>query len=308
MSVEDRLTEATLLESARNRPVRVVVPGASNEEAMEALALTREDGVVEGGILLGAPERIREVAARVGLDLGNFEIRETSDDHESALLAARLVAEGHGDFLLKGQVDTRLYLKAVLDRDLGLVQPGRILSHVTVAHVPTYHKILVFTDVAIAIEPTVEDKVHLVRNAVEIARRLGIGRPKVAMIAAVEKVNPKIRSTVDADAIVQLARGGAFPDAVVEGPYDLYIATSAEAARVKGARGEVCGDADILVFPELNTGNVFYKTLQRFVPGSWNAGVVAGAKVPILLPSRADSAVSKRMSLLVAAFLANRPA
>jgi phosphate butyryltransferase len=302
--MERPMTEADFLAGARRRPGRVVVPSAANEEALEAVAMAVADGVLRGATLLGAPDAIARTAAQVGLDLSACEVVATADDDAAAALAVRRIVEGRADFLLKGQLDTKKYLKAVLDKSAGVVPEGGVLSHVTVAAMPTYPKPLLFTDVAIHIAPDAQDKIRIVANAVAVARRLGIARPKVAMIAAVEKINPKIPSTTDADAVVQAARAGAFPDAVVEGPYDLYIATSAEAARIKGVRGEVCGDADVLVFPGLDAGNVFYKAIQRFVPDSWNAGVVAGARFPVLLPSRADSARSKRMSILVAAWLA----
>lgn len=303
---ERPVTQADFLEGARQAPGRVVVPSAANEEALEAVAMALEDGVLSGVTLLGDPDAIVRTARQVGLALDRCEIVPTDDDDQAASMAVRRIVEGHGDFLLKGQLDTKKYLKAVLDRSAGVVAEGRVLSHVTVASMPTYPKPLIFTDVAIHIAPDAQDKIRIVRNAVEIARDLGIQRPKVAMIAAVEKINPKIPSTTDADAVVQAARAGAFPDAAVEGPYDLYIATSAEAARIKGVQGEVCGDADILVFPGLDAGNVFYKAVQRFVPDSWNAGIVAGARIPVLLPSRADSARSKRMSILIAAWIAGR--
>jgi phosphate butyryltransferase len=300
------MTEADFLHGARQSPGRVVVPSAANEEALEAVGIAMTEGVLSGAVLLGEPDAIARTAAEVGLDLGACEIVHTADDDEAAALAVRRIVEGRGDFLLKGQLDTRKYLRAVLDKAAGVVPVDGVLSHVTVASMPGYPKPLLFTDAAIHIAPNVEDKIRIVQNAVAIARDLGIDRPKVAMIAAVEKVNPKIPSTTDADAVVKAAREGAFENAVVEGPYDLYIATSFEAARVKGIEGDVCGDADILVFPGLDAGNVFYKAVQRFVPDSWNAGVVAGARIPVLLPSRADSAACKRMSILVAAWIAAR--
>jgi phosphotransacetylase len=169
--------------------------------------------------------------------------------------------------------------------------------------IPTYHKLLIATDAAITIEPSAEDKLQLVQNAVDICRGLGVDKPKVAMLAAVEKVNPKMTSTVHAAEVARLAKEGRVKNAIVEGPYDMYIATSAEGAAIKGIKGEVAGDADIIVFPEINSANCFYKTVSQFVPGIRIAGVIAGAKIPIVLPSRADAAEIKRLSLIVAAYL-----
>lgn len=302
--IPDGFTELLLAEAKKHKK-SVVVPSADNAEALEALAMAIEDGVVSGGILIGPTGAISAMADEVGLDLAAFRIVACDDDVESARQAARLVADGGADFLLKGRLGTKDYLKAVLDRELELVPEGRILTHVTVAGIPTYHKPLLFTDAAIVIAPGVDEKAQMVRNIADVARGIGVNTPKIAMIAAVEKVNPKMQATTDAAQIVQMAEAGEFPGTVVEGPYDLYIATSAESAAIKGVAGQVAGDADCLVFPDLNTANVFYKTL-RFVPGSWNAGMVAGARVPILLPSRADTAATKRMSILVAAYLSSR--
>ncbi|HHW96812.1 MAG: phosphate acyltransferase [Myxococcota bacterium] len=299
------MTDQDFLEGARKSPKRIVVPSAANQEALEAISMAFTNGALKKATLIGDPTAIAAKAKAINLDINKCEIIECYDDDDAATLAVSHVVGGHGDFLLKGQLDTKKYLKAVLNKSAGIVEAGRILSHVTVTSIPTYPKPLLFTDVAINIAPDVETKIQIVKNAIEVATKLGIERPKVALVAAVEKVNPKIVSTTDAAAVVEAAKQGAFPQAAVEGPYDLYIATSKEAAEIKGVQGEVCGDADILVFPALDAGNVFYKTIQRFVPGCWNAGVVAGAKIPVLLPSRADDAKSKLMSILVAAWIAS---
>jgi phosphate butyryltransferase len=306
MADQDILHGERFLEGARANPGRVAVPRADNEEALEAVALAVGDGVVRGGTLFGPRDAVESVARQVGLDLSLFDLVPTDSDAEAAAAAVRLVVDGRADFLLKGQLDTKIYLKAVLDKDLGLVPEGNTLTHVTVVGMPGYHKPLLFTDAAILIAPDLADKVRMVRNIVDVARRVGVATPKVSLIAAVEKVNPKIPATIDAAAIAKMAAEGAFPGALVAGPHDLYIATSAEAARIKGVSDAVAGDADCLVFPDLNSANVFYKTLQRFVAGAWNAGFVAGARIPILLPSRADTARTKRMSILVAAYLAGK--
>jgi len=293
----------TLLEGARKNPGRVVVPLAENHEALEGVVMAMKDLVVTGGTLIGNPEAIRKVAGDVKLPLDRFDIIDCPEPMAAGDTAARLVADGKGDFLLKGQIDTKIYMKAVLNKELGLVPPGTILSHVAIMDLPSYHKLLIATDAAITIEPGVDEKLQLVSNAVDVAHRLGIDNPKVAMIAAAEKVNPKMTSTVHADEVVKKAKAGHIKDAVVEGPYDLYIAVSKEGAETKKITGAVCGDADILVFPDINSANVFYKTVHQFVQGARVAGLIAGAKIPVVLPSRADPATTKRMSLIAAAFL-----
>ena len=294
-----------LFDVARSNPGRVAVPAADNAEALEGIAMAVADGVISGGTLIGEPEPIRRVAAEVGLPLDRFTIIDEPDWDEAADLAVNLIVNGDADFLLKGQLGTKNYLKPVLNKKYGLVPEGGTLSHVAMAMLPTYHKPLFFADAAITIDPDAATKASIVRNTVDVAHRVGIAEPLVAMIAAVEKVNPKMQSTVDAAAVAAMARDGAIAGCVVEGPYDLYIATSTEAAEIKGVSGRVCGDADILVFPEINSANVFYKSL-RFVPDSWTAAVVGGASMPILLPSRADPAMTKRMSVVLAAAMTAR--
>jgi len=314
------MTLDRLLEGARANPGRIVVAGAENLEALEGVMRALEDKVVHGGTLIGVGAAIRKLAAEVSLPLDKFQIVECPDHTEASIKAAKMLAAGEGDFLLKGQVDTKLYLKAVLDKELGLVPPATTLSHIAIMDLPSYHKLLIATAAAITIAPPVEEKLQLVRNAVGICHQLGIEKPKVAMIAAVEKVNPKMESTVHAKEVVEQSKttpicpravrgeGKACPVCGVssEGPYDLYIATSAEGARVKGVTGTVCGDADVVVFPGINSANVFYKTIHRFVPGARVAGLIAGASRPIVLPSRADPAETKRWSIVAAAYLTNR--
>ncbi len=292
-----------LLKHAQANPGRVVVPCADNEEALEAICMALDDRVVNSGTLIGDRGRIEATARKAGLALDRFQILESSDMADAAQKAARMVAHGEGDFLLKGQIDTKYYMKAILDKSLGLVPAGNTLSHIALLELPTYHKLLVVSDAAITIDPPVDEKLKVVQNAVDVTRRLGVAKPKVAMIAAVEKVNPKMVSTVHADEGVKKARDGAIHDAIIEGPYDIYIATSKEGAEIKGVKGEVCGDADILVFPEINSANVFYKSMIRFVPDARVAGLIAGATIPIVLPSRADPAEAKRLSLIAAAYL-----
>lgn len=305
MTDRKQLFTESLFEIARGNPGRVAVPAADNAEALEGIAMAVADGVLSGGTLIGAPDPIRRVAAEVGLPLDRFTIVDEPDWDEAAELAVSLVASHEADFLLKGQLGTKNYLKPVLNKKYGLVPEGGMLSHVAMAMMPTYHKPLFFADAAIAISPDAATKASIVRNTVDVAHRVGIAEPLVAMVAAVEKVNPKMQSTVDAADVVKMAQEGAIPGCVVEGPYDLYIATSMEAAEIKGVSGKVCGDADILVFPDINSANVFYKTL-RFVPESWSAAVVGGAAMPILLPSRADPAMTKRMSVVLAAAMTAR--
>ena len=298
-----KLTLDSFLEKAKKNPGRVVVPCADNHEALEAIELATKDKIVSGGTLIGVKDRIEAVAQSVNLDLSIFKIVECADPMECAKLAVKLISTGEGDFLVKGQIDTKIYMKAILEKEAGLVPPGNVLSHIAVMEIPTYHKLLMTADAAIFIEPNVDEKVKIVQNSVDFCHRLGINKPKVAMVAAVEKVNPKMVSTVQAQEVVEKAKAGAITGAIVEGPYDVYIATSKEAAGIKGAKGEVCGDADILMFHDINAANAAYKLMSTFVPGIRCASLIAGARIPIVLPSRADATETKRMSLVLAAAL-----
>ena len=297
-----KLSMDMFLAGAQANPGRIIVPAADNLEALEAVGMALQDGVVRGGALIGHRGAVTQMAAELGLSLEKFELIDIADHVAACDLAARMLAEGKGDFLLKGQCDTKVYMRSILTRELGLVPEGHTLCQVGIMELPTYHKLLIMTDAGITIRPDANEKMHLVQNVVDVCHGLGIQRPKVAMISAVEKLNHKMPSTVHAVEVVRRCREGEIKDCVVEGPYDLYIATSAEAAKIKQVEGEVCGDADVLVFPALTAANVFYKTVSHFVPGVRIASLIAGAKFPIILPSRADPAETKRMSIIAAAY------
>lgn len=293
-------------EAARKIHGRVVVPMANNEEAQSAVKMALEDGMLEGGILIGDRDKIGEVAGTTGLDLGRFQILHIPDQAEAAREAVKMMAQNKGDFLLKGIIDTKYYLKAVLDKEFKMVEEGNLLSHVALMEVPGYHKLVGITDVAISIYPGVEEKKKMINNIVSVFHKLGIEKPKVAMICPVEKVNEKIESTMHAKAMVDYFKGS--DKCVVEGPYDTYIALSRHAAEEKGVKGEVCGDADILVFPNLDSANPVYKIMNQFIANIRSAAIVAGAKIPVILPSRADSALTKKLSIALSSYLAQASA
>jgi phosphate butyryltransferase len=292
----DQITDAV---KGMNR--RVVVPMANNEEAQTAVRMAHEKGWVSGGTLIGSESAVREVARHTGLDLGHFEIIDISDPAEAAREAVKLMKEEKGDFLLKGIIETKDYMKAILNKEFSMVEPGKLLSHVVLMEVPGYHKLLGITDVAISITPNAEEMKKIIENIVEVFHKLGNPKPKVAMICPVEKVNPKIPSTVIAQEMVEHFRGS--DSCTVEGPYDTYIALSKHAAEEKGVKGEVCGDADILVFPNLDSGNPVYKIMNQFIPNIKSAAIIAGAKIPAILPSRADSAETKMLSIALSAYI-----
>ncbi len=293
-----------LLKIVKGKSSRLVVPGAHNPEAMEAIKIADDAGLVSGGILIGETAAIRTMAAGAGLDLKKFELVESADKAEMCKLAVSFIKQGKGDFLVKGLVDSSLYLKAILDKEAKLVEPGATLSHFVLFETAHYHKLLAVTDAAILISPDLEQKRRIIQNSVNIMRGLGVETPKVAVVCPVEKVNPKLPSTVDAAELSRMSQDGRITNAVVEGPYDIYISLSRKLADEKGVSGGlVPGEADILVFPDLDAANPVYKAITFFAAGMKSAALVAGASVPVILPSRTDPPLTKALSIALASFL-----
>jgi phosphate butyryltransferase len=295
---------ADLLEAARGRGRRRIALAAAEEStallsAVEAWKL----GLAEP-ILIGKSGTIKRLAADLGLDISSLEIVEAGSPAGAAAEAVRLVRSGEAALLMKGIVDTSVLLKAALNKENGL-NAGRLVSHVAVLELASYHKLLFVTDAAINIAPDIGAKLDIIRNAVQAARSIGVMCPKVALLAAVEKVNyEKMPCTVDAAVIAQMARRGQLGDCIVDGPLALDNAVSAESAEIKGIQSEVAGDADILVAPDIEAGNILYKSLVD-LGGAKAAGIVMGAAAPIVLTSRADSGEVRLASIAFAA-LASR--
>ena len=254
-------------------------------------------------ILVGPAARIREIASKNAIDLGTARIVDVPHSHASAARAVALVREGEAELLMKGSLHTDELLGAVVARETGL-RTGRRISHVFLMDVPTYHKVLVVTDAAINIAPALEDKVDIYQNAIDLAISLGLERPKVAILAAVETVTSKMQATVDAACLCKMAERGQITNALLEGPLAFDNAISKEAARTKGIRSEVAGDPDILLVPDLEAGNILAKQLS-FLANADSAGLVLGARVPIILTSRADSVRSRIASCAVAMLAAH---
>ena len=292
---------ADILIAAGGNPGKVVVPCADNREAMEAVNQAIAAGILNGGIFIGDIPGIEKVADISGLDLKKFELHEAPDAMASADLAVELVLQEKGDFLLKGSLDTATYLKAVLKRSKELIPEGTLLSHIAILQIPSYHKFLFLTDVAINIKPSVETKKKIILNALKVCNKLGIKKPKVSLLASIERLNPKIQSTVDAIQVRDELRAEHPDKMIVEGPYDVYISISKHAALIKKVEGAVCGDADILLLPDMDSGNAAYKFINSWVTDCLIAGMVIGSKIPLVLPSRADPVSTKLLSIALAA-------
>jgi phosphotransacetylase len=272
----------------------------------EASALA---GAVEAGqkklivpILVGPADKIAEIAKSAGIDLGGLEIIDAPHSHAAAQQAVALVREGRAEVLMKGSLHTDELLSAVVSREKGL-RTGRRISHAFLMDVPTYHKVLIVTDAAINIAPALEDKVDICQNAIDLAIALGVARPKVAILAAVETVNSKMPATIDAAALCKMADRGQIKGGLLDGPLAFDNAISKEAAKTKGIESEVAGDPDILLAPDLEAGNILAKQLS-FLANADSAGLVLGARVPIILTSRSDSVRSRIASCAVASQVA----
>lgn len=279
-----------------DRPAVLAVAAAEDEPVIEAVLTAKKLGLVTP-ILYGDEQKIRELLG----DETDIEVIATSSPEESAHLACKAADEGRADMILKGLLETKTLLKEVLNKEFDLKR-SPVLSHVMIYDVATYHKLLLTTDGGMVAYPTLEQKIEIVKNAVQVAHQLEIDHPKVAAVCAVEKVNDKMPCTLDARALEDLNRSGALTGCVVQGPLAFDNAISREAAEHKGITGEVAGDADIILVPNIESGNIMGKTLS-YLAGAVNAGIIMGAKVPILLVSRADTSQAKLYSILLGALV-----
>ena len=283
-------------------PVPTAVAHPCEATALSGAVEAHELGLI-AAILVGPAAKIRDVGAKAGLDLRKIEIVDAEHSHAAADQAVALVREGKAELLMKGSLHTDELLGAVVARETGL-RTARRISHVFIMDVPTYHKVIMITDAAINIAPSLEDKVDICQNAVDLARTLGVATPKVAVLAAVETVNSKMPATIEAAALCKMADRGQIKGALVDGPLAFDNAISKEAAAVKEIRSEVAGDPDILLAPDLEAGNMVAKQLS-FLANADSAGLVLGARVPVILTSRADSLRSRIASCAVAVLAAH---
>jgi phosphate acetyltransferase len=294
--------EQLLVRCRSLEPVSTAVAHPCEETALSGAIEAGAKGLIVP-ILVGPTDKIREIAKKHQIDLGQTRIVDAPHSHASAAKAVELVRLGQAELLMKGSLHSDELLGAVIAKETGL-RTGRRISHVFIMDVPTYHKVLVVTDAAINIAPTLEDKVDILQNAIDLVISLGVARPKVAILAAVETVNSKMIATIDAAALCKMADRGQITGAVIDGPLAFDNAISKDAARIKGIKSEVAGDPDILLVPDLEAGNILAKQLS-FLANADSAGLVLGARVPIILTSRADSVRSRIASCAVAMLAAH---
>lgn len=264
--------------------------------AVEAAAA----GLIEP-TLIGPEADMKALAAKAGLDINPYPVLDADSEEKSAEMGVAMCRAGNAQAIMKGSLHTDELMKAAMNRDLGLRTTRRI-SHVFIMDTPAYARTLLITDAAINIAPELEDKIHIVQNAIDLAHALGIPQPKVALLSAIETVNPKIKSTLDAAALCKMADRGQITGGILDGPLAFDTAVSVKAAAIKKLVSPVTGQADILVVPDLESGNMLAKQLE-YLGGAQLAGIVLGARVPMILTSRADSAETRLTSCAVAVLL-----
>jgi len=282
-------------------PLPCAVAHPCDESSLRGAVEAAQMGIMQP-ILVGPKKRIEAVAAEFGLDISAYELVDAPHSEGSAEAAVRLAREGKAEMLMKGSLHSDELMAAVVKRDTGL-RTARRISHCFIMDVPAIDRAIIITDAAVNIFPTLEDKVHIVQNAIDLARALGVEQPKVAILSAMETVNPKVPSTIEAAALCKMAERGQITGGLLDGPLALDNAIDLGAARIKKISSAVAGMADILVVPDLEAGNMLAKSLS-FMADADAAGIVLGARVPVILTSRADSVETRLASCAVAALVA----
>lgn len=286
----------------KQKKMKLAVAVAQDKDVLISVAEAQRMGIIHA-VLIGDKKRIIAISDELNIKLTDAEIVDISDISEAAAEAVKMVSEGNADFLMKGSVDTSILLKAVLDKDFGL-RTGRLLSHIMVYEISSYHKLLFLTDGGMNIQPDVEAKKTIIKNAIIAAKALGNNEVKVACLAAKEKVSSKMQATVDGADLKHASEEGFFGGGVtVEGPIAFDLAVSNEAAEIKGYKSPIAGETDVILVPTIEVGNGIGKALT-YMANAKSAGVIMGAKVPVVLTSRADSSETKLYSIALGSVIA----
>lgn len=287
----------------RGSKKRMVAAWGVDGHTVAAAGKAVEAGIVDV-TLVGDEDMIAKACNEEGIDIDSFTIVQNPDEMSSVAQAVQMVREGQGDFLMKGLCSTDKFLRAILNKETGLLPPKGTLSHCTVLEIPQYHKLLFVGDVAVIPAPDFKQKQVILDYIVRTAKAVGVDKPKVAVIAATEQVLPSQPATIEAAMLAKMADRGQIKGCIVDGPLALDVAIDKESVEIKGLVSPVAGDADCLLFPNIESGNVFYKSNSKLVPGVRQAGILVGAKVPCVLSSRADSIDTKLNSIAIAAMSA----
>jgi phosphate butyryltransferase len=281
------------------RKKRLVAAYANDSHTIGAISLAIDAGIVEA-TLVGDAKTIKNVCETLEIDYNKFNIIQEANENKAALTAVEFVSKGEGDLLMKGLCSTDKYMRAILNKEIGLLPPKGILSHITLMKSSAYHKLLLFSDIAVIPAPDLKQKIAMCGYLIKAAKSLGIEKPKLAIIAATEQMSPAMQACVDAAILSKMADRGQIADAYVDGPLAVDVAIDEEAKEIKKVSGPVAADADCLLFPNIEAGNVFYKTVGKFT-NSQLAAMVVGAKVPCVLSSRGDTTETKLNSIALAA-------
>jgi len=291
---------AELVDMAKGKGKKLVVAAAEDHVVLKAVSEAKKAEIADP-VLVGNREKMEKEAEVIGLDLKDYEIVEAENELEAAKKAVEMVSKGQGDFLMKGKIKTGDLMRTVLAEEYGL-RTGKVMAMVSVFEIPNFDRLLIISDAGMLIAPTLEQKVHIIEHSVSVAKVLGIELPKVAVVGAVEVVNPKMPATLDAALLSKMNQRGQIKGCIVDGPFALDNVVSEEAAKHKGIESPVAGKADIIVTPDIEAGNILYKALI-FLAGAKVASVILGAKVPVVLTSRADSDESKLYSIALSSLM-----
>ncbi len=292
-----------IIEAVKSKPKKTLVAAYANDaHTIEAVNNAVDLGIVDA-ILVGDEATIKDVCAKEGIDSGKFRIIQESDEQKAANLAVKLINDGEAGILMKGLVSTDKYMRAILNKEYGILPPKAVLSHITMMEVPAYHKLLLLSDVAVLPAPDLNQKIAITNYLISAAKALGIETPKVAIIAATEQMSAAMPACVDAAIISKMADRGQIKGALVDGPLAFDVAVDMESVEIKKLKSPVAGDADCMVFPNIESGNVGYKAMAKFSKAE-SAMLVVGAKCPAVLSSRGDSAQTKTYSIAFAALMA----
>lgn len=292
-----------MFEVLKTKDKKVLVAAYANDHhTIGAVSQAIDMGIVDA-VLVGDIDTMKAICEEEGIDSNKFKMVQEADAQKAAFMACELINKGEGDLIMKGLVSTDQYMRAILNKEIGLMPPKAILSHVTVMESPRYHKLLVVGDVAIIPAPELKEKIAIINYLIKTAQSLGIEKPNVAVLAASEQVSDKMQASIDGALISKMAERGQIKGAYVDGPLSLDLAIDKESAEIKKVGGPVAGNADCILFPNIESGNVFYKANTKLAGGEQGA-IVAGAKVPAVLSSRGDSVKTKLYSIALAALQA----
>jgi len=291
-----------IVEAVKSRPrKRLVAAYANDQHTIEAVSKAIDLGIIEA-TLVGDTTEIEKICKSEGIDAGKFTIIHQTNENKAATKAVELINKGEGNLIMKGLLSTDKYMRAILNKETGLMDPGSILSHVTVIENPAYKKLIICGDVAIIPLPDLKQKIAIANFLIETAHALGIALPKLAVITATEQILAAMPACIDAAIIAKMGERGQFKNALVDGPLSFDVAIDPESAAIKHIEGPVAGDADCLLFPNIEAGNIFYKTNTKLCNAELGA-FVAGARVPAILSSRGDTALTKMYSIALSALV-----